>query len=99
MDKKLNVLVRDIRSLFRDARIFLFGSRANGNAKPGSDYDLIIVSEGFKPITFVNRPGMIWRKTLVGIAADLLCYTPKEFEKASKTSYVLKDALKHALPL
>ncbi len=99
MDEKLRALVTDIRALFADAKIYLFGSRASAKAKPSSDYDLIIVSEGFGKVSFVNRPGVIWRRTWVGIAADLLCYTPKEFKQASKNSFVIKDALEHAVPL
>jgi len=29
----------------------------------------------------------------------MLCYTPDEFEKVRKTSIVIKDAMRHAVPL
>ncbi|MBI4360973.1 nucleotidyltransferase domain-containing protein [Candidatus Micrarchaeota archaeon] len=99
MDEKLSALLKDIRLLFSDAKIYLFGSRAKGTAKAQSDYDLIIISQKFKATPFVNRGGLIWRHTDVPIVADLLCYTPDEFQKVSKTSVIIKDVLQHATPL
>ena len=97
MDKRLNELLFDVKKLCNDATIYLFGSRAKGTATANSDYDLIIVSKRFGRTTFVNRAGLIWCNSDVGIAADLLCYTPSEFAKLSKTSIVLSDALKYAV--
>lgn len=99
MDKRLNALVNGIKKSYEDAKIYLFGSRAKGTAKTGSDYDLIVVSKKFRRTPFVNRAGEIWLNTGAGIAADLLCYTPSEFAEASKTPVVLRDALKHAIPV
>ena len=99
MDEKLGILVKDIKRRFRGAKVYLFGSRARGDAKPNFDYDLIIVSKGFKPTTFVDRPGLVWRNTRVCIAADLICYTPQEFSKIAKSSFIIKDALDHAKAL
>lgn len=97
MDGELKAFLKDIRRMYQDAKVYLFGSRARGDARPESDYDLIIVSRQFDKIPFVNRGGTIWKNSQVGIAADLVCYTPEEFKKISKTSYVLKDALKYAV--
>ena len=97
MDKRLSELLFDVKKLCKDATIYLFGSRAKGTARPDSDYDLIIISKKFGRTPFVNRAGLIWRNSDVGIAADLLCYTPSEFAKLSKNSVVLSDALKYAI--
>ncbi|MEK6924073.1 MAG: nucleotidyltransferase domain-containing protein [Candidatus Micrarchaeota archaeon] len=99
MDEKLTALVADIRKLYKGARIMLFGSRARGMARKDSDYDLIIISKKFGRTPFVNRAGVIWRNSWVVIAADLLCYTPEEFARVSKESFIIKDALKHAVAL
>lgn len=99
MDEDLNQLLRDIRKRFHDAKIFLFGSRAKGNATQDSDYDLIVISKKFEKTPFVNRAGEIWLHTDAALAADMLCYTPEEFARQSKISIVLKDAMKHAVPL
>lgn len=99
MDKRLEQLLADIRILYSDAKVYLFGSRATGRAREDSDYDLIIISSKFNNIPFVNRAGEIWRFSDAPVGADILCYTPEEFARISKTSIVLKDAMKHAIPL
>jgi len=99
MDEKLVAFLKDIRAHAQGAKVLLFGSRATGKANRDSDYDLIVVSESFKKTPFVDRPAGIWLKSDVGIAADLLCFTPKEFARASKTSVILRDGLKHAIAL
>lgn len=99
MDEKLSALVNDIRRLYQDAKIFLFGSRARGDFRQYSVYDLIVVNPDFAKTPFVNRTGTIWRNSDVIIAADIFCYTPDEFKKISKTSVILRDALKYAVQL
>ncbi|MEK6924071.1 MAG: nucleotidyltransferase domain-containing protein [Candidatus Micrarchaeota archaeon] len=99
MDEKLKLFVGEIKRLFADARILLFGSRARGDFNADSDFDLIVVSKSFGETRFINRAGVIWRNTDTALAADLLCYTPEEFARVSKESFVIKDALKHAVAL
>ncbi len=99
MDEKLKQFIGEIKSVFSDAKIFLFGSRARGDFDSGSDYDLIIISEEFGETSIINRAGIVWRRTETGIAADLLCYTPREFEKIREEPFVIKDAMQHAIAL
>ncbi len=99
MDEKLKKFTAEIRSVFTDAKIMLFGSRAKGTARIDSDYDLIIVSKKFDKIPFVNRAYQVWRNSNTVIAADLLCYAPGEMKKIAQSSVILRDALKHAVAL
>lgn len=97
MDAKVNRLVHDIRTAYQDAKIYLFGNHAKGIANPQPDHEFIIISKQFKKTPFPNRAGNVWMNTQEAFAADLLCYTPKKFEKLSKTSIILKDALAYAI--
>ncbi len=97
MDKTLKEFTTEIRKVFTDAKIMLFGSRATGTNHKDSDYDLIIVSEKFSKIPYVDRSYEVWRNTNAIIAADILCYTPSEVNKIAKNSVILKEALKHAV--
>ena len=56
------------------------GSRARGTAAPESDIDVIIVAPSRLP--FVER-GRDYLPAIraAGVAADLLVYTPEEFER------------------
>ena len=62
--------------------IVLFGSRARGDAKEESDFDVLVVANSDVP--FIERQGLamlqLGRK---GFAVDLLVYTPEEAERAS----------------
>jgi predicted nucleotidyltransferase len=45
----LEEIVKRILSRMRAERIVLFGSRARGDAHPGSDFDIMIISESTRP--------------------------------------------------
>lgn len=78
---QLDSFLPALRSLLaaQDAHAaWIFGSYARGTARAGSDIDLIVVAPTDRP--FVER----FRDYLpaianVGIAVDLLVYTPEEF--------------------
>lgn len=76
-----------LRSRYPHARVYLFGSRARGTPERYSDYDLIIVSQGFTGQRRLTRPVplyALWRQAGGGgfrHAVDLHCYTPTEFRR------------------
>lgn len=43
VDATLDEMIRRIVDRFDPVRIYLFGSRARGDARPDSDYDLLVV--------------------------------------------------------
>jgi len=81
--KEIGAFCRELRRLrIRPERIALFGSWARGEARTGSDIDLIVVSRDFQ------GKGLRRRLELLGIAAaralvpiQALGYTPGEFEE------------------
>ena len=44
-----------IRSLMPEATVILYGSRARGEAKAASDYDLLILSDGDVPLALEEK--------------------------------------------
>ena len=62
-------------------RIILFGSRARGDARPDSDFDLLIVQAG-QPGSSRWQELRCFRQSLrrFPIAKDLLLFRPEEFE-------------------
>jgi len=73
---KLDLIKRE----YAPERLVLFGSRAEGRAREESDIDLIIVSERFRDVRFVNRMGHFLNTVWPSVPVDALCYTPEEFE-------------------
>lgn len=76
----LDALVKALVDALRPMRIVLFGSRARGEAKPDSDWDLLVVAESnlprFERAHIAQRA--IWE---TGAAADILVFTPEEVER------------------
>ena len=74
-------------------RAILFGSRARGEAREGSDYDLILVSEDFGGRAFYSRPApllLLWEHPE---DLELLCYTPAEFEAKRRGLNIVATAV------
>jgi predicted nucleotidyltransferase len=98
----LDDIVERIASAHPRARILLFGSRAEGTARPDSDYDLVIVTPDLHP----GEPAAARaRRALRGLAVgfDLIVVTPAQWDamravrgsvarEAEATAKVLRDA-------
>jgi len=76
LEQKLGV----IRQQYSPTHLVVFGSRAAGTARAGSDIDLIIVSERFREISVPDRMGDFLNTVRPDVAVDAICYTPEEFD-------------------
>jgi UTP:GlnB (protein PII) uridylyltransferase len=76
----LQEVVRRILAAKRPAAIVLFGSQARGQARVGSDLDILIV-ERESPLPRHQRAG-VYRMAMLGIDCDIdiVVYTPQEIE-------------------
>lgn len=76
-DHLLDEIVTRIRKASRPRRIILFGSRARGEARPGSDYDILIIQESEEPR---YRRAIPLYSALADVPAEVeVCvYTPHE---------------------
>ena len=95
-DPALEEVVRRLVGVYHPDRIYLFGSKARGDAGPDSDYDLMVVVPDETPPE-LRRSGegyrAIWR---LGAAADVLVYRKTTFDeqlhlKASLPSTILRE--------
>ena len=61
-DPVLTEMVTRLRAVFEPERIYLFGSHARGDAKPESDYDLLMVlpSSPLPAIDASRSPSARW---------------------------------------
>jgi predicted nucleotidyltransferase len=85
--------------IYRPARVFVFGSRAQGNPLKESDLDLLVVSESFEGVQFIQRaPQLLW-SLQVPFPIEVLCYTPEEYERKRKEIGVVKVASEEGLNL
>ena len=81
-------IVARIRGSLRAKRIVLYGSRARGDGRADSDYDVLVVSESDEPRYRRSAP-------LYAALADLpvevepVVYTPEEIEEWSEVPQAL----------
>ena len=95
-DPVLAEIVRRLIEAFQPERIYLFGSRARGDAGPDSDYDLMVVVPD--DASAERKQSRLAYKALRGtsVAADVLVCTHTYFEarrhlKASLPGTILRE--------
>jgi predicted nucleotidyltransferase len=96
-DKTLKEIIKRILKVITPDKIILFGSRARGNARNDSDYDLLIVKDDI--INSNKIEGEIYI-SFVGLEApvDIILTTSEKLEKYKDTiGYVYKSALKDGI--
>ncbi len=82
-DKVLEEIVRRLVTALQPERIYLFGSKARGEAHPDSDYDLLVIVP-HSDLPGYKRDQMAYRTLLgLGVAKDVLVWTRNEFESRS----------------
>ena len=82
-DPDLEELVRILQP-YEPERIILFGSRARGEADEHSDYDVIVIKRTQRP--FLERlQEMVPFLVKFRRPAEILVYTPEEFERMGET--------------
>jgi predicted nucleotidyltransferase len=95
-DAALAEIVRRLVEAYKPERIYLFGSKARGDAGLGSDYDLmVVVPEDAPPERRRSRLAyeVLWG---TGTAADVLAWTRQNFEdrlhvRASLPATVMRE--------
>jgi len=96
----IRTFTKMIHSEIRPCRIFLFGSRAKGTARKNSDYDFLLISPKFRRQEWEKRTARIYQlKKNIPAAMDIICLTPKEFEKKSKELSIVQEAVREGVEL
>ena len=94
LSEKLDMIKRE----YSPTHLIIFGSRAEGCAREESDIDIILVSERFSEIRFVNRMGHFLITIHPHVHVDAICYTPEEFEiMMHHQSSFVRNAVAHGI--
>jgi hypothetical protein len=88
-----------VEQRFKPKLVILFGSRARGDYLKHSDYDIIVVSDSFEGIHFLDRLTMLFELWDYDYDLDILAYTPKEFEEKRREIGVVHEAMNDGLEL
>lgn len=100
-DKWYNRFVREavpeIIKVLEPKNIIIFGSRIKANASSKSDIDVILVSEVFKDLKFLERMPFVLKRIRFPKHVDYLCYTVAELSQIKDQSFILSDALSEGI--
>jgi predicted nucleotidyltransferase len=97
-DPMLQELVDRIVKAGDPDRVILFGSRARGDFRPGSDYDFLVIKDVPREIRREYRRGI--NRSLFGTAVskDVIVATPEEIRRFGPLiGTVLKPALEEGI--
>jgi uncharacterized protein len=92
-------LLPKLRARFQPTQVIVFGSRARGEALLESDLDLLIVSERFRDIRFLDRSVAVLQELDPPFGMDVLCYTPEEFGRKRDELGIVSEAVETGLVL
>lgn len=96
---KLRAFASNVKKDYPDANILLFGSRARNEFLENSDYDVIVISNGFKGIHFFKRIEKMYDYWAYPENLDIFCYTPQEFEEKKSRIGFVSEALRKTRPI
>ena len=93
-DKKLKEIISTIANKTKPEKIYLFGSRGNGEVRKDSDYDILVVKKTKKS----KYERIVTIHKLFGLrdfSMDVLVYTPNEIKEwKNATSSFIYHVLK-----
>jgi uncharacterized protein len=76
-------IIRRVVDTAHPEKVILFGSRARGDARPGSDYDLLIIKPSDEPRYRRSVPLYVALADLP-VEVEVLVYTPEEVAEWSE---------------
>jgi len=82
-DDLIGDIVRRIVETAQPEKVILFGSRARGDARPDSDFDVLVIKESDEPRYRRDAPLYV---ALAGleVPVDVMVYTPEEIHEWSE---------------
>lgn len=98
-DSVVQKIINAVLKVIVPDKIILFGSQARGNARPDSDYDILIIKSGIENESEIE--GNIYVKLFYEdflASVDVIVAKPEDIEKyKDKTGCFLKSALKEGV--
>lgn len=97
--KILDKIIEAVLKVIKPDKIILFGSQVRGEARPDSDYDILVIKSGISPEEERSIAQNIYIN-LIGVNAgvDIIVKTPESIERSKKKFIsVIKEALNEGI--
>ena len=96
LDPALAEIVRRLVGAYRPTKIYLFGSKARGDAGPDSDYDIMVVVPSSDEPSYRRARAAYEILRGIGTAVDVLVWTREAFDsrlhlKASFPATIVRE--------
>ncbi len=88
-----------LRRDLKPERVILFGSRARGDNRAGSDYDLLIVSGRFRGLPWIERAPLVIRLWDLPLDVEPICLTPEEYRRRRRELSIIGEAVREGVVL
>lgn len=96
---EIKEFIINLQKSFIINKVILFGSRATGEAKEDSDFDLIIVSDDFEGVNVFKRAARMYDYWVIPRSVDFICLTTKEFNALKRKISIVSAALEEGIIL
>lgn len=97
LNRAFNRFLARLEERLKPERVILFGSRARGDHRKTSDFDLLVVSKKFRGVLWVKRAPMVIRLWDIPLDIEPICLTPEEFRRRSHEPSIVGEAVKSGL--
>ncbi|OGS49661.1 MAG: hypothetical protein A3K65_06840 [Euryarchaeota archaeon RBG_16_68_12] len=77
--------------------VLLFGSRARGDHRPDSDYDLLVVSNRFRRVPWVQRAALVTVLWDLPLDVEPICLTPAEYRRRRNEISIIGEAVREGV--
>jgi len=95
----INKIINAVLKVIVPDKVILFGSHARGDARPDSDYDILIIKSGIENGNRIE--GDIYEKLFdedIDVSVDVLVATPEIIEKYKDAlGCIIKPALREGI--
>lgn len=97
MSPELHAFLERLERELRPERVFLFGSRARGDHRTTSDYDMLIIAGTFRHVPWAERAGLVMRLWELPLDLEAICLTPEEYSRRADDLTIVGEAVREGL--
>ena len=99
MSPSFRAFMKRMTRALRPQRVILFGSRARGDHRADSDYDLLIVAPRFRRVPWVERAAIVLHLLDRPLYLEPICLTPEEFRRRRNEVSIIGEAVREGVVL